>query len=149
MTHTFTPSATAPPGGLRQRAGAVFAYLSGLFSLGVVVQVFLAGAGVFGIDDTDVSRASSLDPHRAMGNALGIAAVVLLVVALVGRLPARTTFQAFVLALLTEVAQHGLAEAGVHHRWLGALHAADGALILLLACWITVTTWPRRPEVTR
>ncbi len=149
MTDTISPHASAPPGRLRRTTGLAFAYLIGLFSLGVVVQVSLAGAGVFGIDNTDVSQATSFDLHRLMGNLLGITAVLLLLIALVARISKRVIAGTFALALLTEVAQHGLAEGGVHHHWLGALHAADGAIILLLACWLTLAAWPGRRRAAR
>jgi Mn2+/Fe2+ NRAMP family transporter len=127
---------------LRDWSGKSLGYVAGLFSIGVVVQVFLAGAGTFGMNSTHVDQASSFEPHRAMGNALGIVAVLLLLLALLARPSTSVVLGAFALALLTELAQHGLAQAGVHHRWLGALHAGDGALILLLGCWVTKRTWP-------
>ncbi len=144
MTKTDIAAVAPPLSGARHAAHIAFGYLVGLFSVGVVAQVFLAGAGVFGIDSTDLDRAASFDPHRIMGNALGIFAGVLLLLALVARRSPRIVVGALVLVLLTVVAQHGLANAGVDHRWMGALHAADGAIILLLGSWLAVSTWPRR-----
>lgn len=146
MTQTSIPVgdiATPVLTGARRAAHVAFGYLTALFAAGVLVQVFLAGAGVFGMTTTDAEHAGSFGLHRAFGNALGITAGVLLLLALVARHSLRVVIGALVLALLTEVAQHGLAAAGSSDRWFGGLHAADGVLILLLACWLAFLTAPR------
>ena len=45
--------------------------------------------------------------------------------------------------LLTEVGEHALADGGHSHVWLGALHALDGVLILLLAIALVVASLRR------
>ena len=55
MTET-TGTATSDVSGARAGADKVFAYLAALMILGVVVQFFLAGLGVFGIDGHRTSR---------------------------------------------------------------------------------------------
>ena len=49
--------------------------LAGIILVGVVLQFFLAGVGVF--------RAGSLGPHRTVGNLLIFAAIILLILAVV------------------------------------------------------------------
>ena len=66
------------------RSGATTAYygLALLIALGVVVQVFLAGLGIFG--------AESFDAHESFGWILHTAAIVLFLLALLGPRTGRT-----------------------------------------------------------
>ena len=134
---TAPPAAPAGLVGYRRVVDTVYGYLLGLFVLGVLVQIYLAGVGAFGRH-----QRGSFDPHENFGHALGIAAIVLLVLALVARVSRRTMIWAFVLALLTEVAQEGLASGGRSDKWVGGLHAFDAALILALSVWLLA--WHRR-----
>ncbi|HYB87086.1 MAG TPA: DUF6220 domain-containing protein [Streptosporangiaceae bacterium] len=121
----------------------VYSYLAAFFVLGVLVQVFLAGVGVFGINASKVANASSFDPHRAWGSVLMVIAVVLLILALIAWASRATVIWTFVLAVLVIVAQSGLAAAGDSNKWLGGLHALDGMVILLLSLWLAITAWRR------
>ena len=132
----------------RPRAAAAFGFLAITFAAGVVVQVFLAGLGVFGAHGATLDHASSLDAHRAFGDVLGVVAIVLFVWSLPG-MPRRLVATTLAIAVLTEVAQHGLAQAGLRHSWAGGLHAADGALILLLGVYVTVTARRAQREARR
>jgi Family of unknown function (DUF6220) len=76
--------------------------------------------------------ASSFDAHRAWGEILGALSVVLLILAPVARASRRIVLETLLLAVLVEVAQHGLAAVGDSNKWLGGLHALDGVVILLL-----------------
>jgi hypothetical protein len=127
-------------GGGRRRVDVVYGYLAALFLLGVLAQVYLAGVGAFGHKE---KGDGAFNPHESLGNVLGIVAVVLLVLALIARESKRTVIASFVLALLTEVAQHGLAQGGHSDKWVGGLHAFDGMLILGLAAWLVIS-WRRR-----
>jgi len=138
-----TRQAAAPPAsvglvGYRRVVDTVYGYLLGLFVLGVLVQIYLAGVGAFGRH-----QRGSFDPHENLGHALGIAAGVVLVLALVAHQSVRTMIWALVLALLTEVAQEGLASGGRSDKWIGGLHAFDAALILALSVWLLLA-WRRR-----
>jgi hypothetical protein len=121
----------------------VYGYVAAFFVLGVLVQVFLAGVGVFGINASKVADASSFDPHRAWGTVLMVIALVLLILALIAWASRATVIGTLVLALLVIVAQSGLAAAGDSNKWLGGLHALDGMVILLLSLWLAVTAWRR------
>lgn len=118
--------------GWRRGTDRAYAYIASLFMLGVFVQFFLAGVGVFGDHASKVQNASSLDPHRALGNVLGAIALILLILALVTRESGKTMLWTFVLALLTVIAQPALAGGGENNKWVGGLHAFDGVLILVL-----------------
>jgi hypothetical protein len=128
--------ATAGLTGYRRVADVAYGYLLAAFVLGVLVQIFLAGVGAFGR-----KQAHSFDPHETFGHALGIGAVVVLLLALVAHRSRRTMIWAAVLALLTEVAQNGLAAGGRALAWIGGLHAFDAALILAVSVWLLLSWW--------
>jgi heme A synthase len=118
--------------------------VAAFFVLGVLLQVFLAGVGVFGINARKVTNASSFDPHRAWGSALMVVSIILLILALIAWQSLSTVLSTFVLALLVVGAQMGLAAAGDSNKWIGGAHALDGMVILLLALWLAIMAWRRR-----
>lgn len=143
MTTTSRRHAEPAPaelGSVRRGIDLAFAVLAALFTFAVLAQVFLAGAGAFAQHTVHHPFAA----HEDLGNVLGIAAIVLFVLALVARVNRSTLIGALVLALLTELAQHGLAQAGHHNRWVGGVHAFDGMLILVLAIWLALAAGRRR-----
>jgi hypothetical protein len=129
--------------GARGVIDVIYTYLAALFVLGVLVQVYLAGLGIFGINASKVANASSFDAHRDWGGVLMVIAIVLLILALAARPSRATVIGALVLALLVTVAQTALAAAGDSNKWVGGLHALDGMVILLLSVWLAVTAWRR------
>jgi hypothetical protein len=143
-TKTGVAAGQQSRGGVRRGLDVGYGYLMALFVLGVLVQMFLAGVGVFGINARKVANASSLDPHRALGSVLMVVAIVLLILALAAWHSRGTVIGTFVLALLVVVAQSGLAAAGENNKWIGGLHALDGMVILLLSIWLAIAAWRRR-----
>jgi len=132
------PVQARPARGFRYRVDLVYGYLAALFVVGILVQVFLAGVGIFGINATKVASATSLNPHRAWGSVLMVFSLVLLILALIAWRSLATVIGTFVLALLVVVAQAVLAGAGESNKWIGGLHAFDGMIILLLSVWLAV-----------
>lgn len=128
--------AERPLTGWRSDVDRIYGYLAGVFALAVVAQVFLAGIGTFGDHNRQIADATSFDPHRAFGEILGGVAVLLFLVTLAARAAKATMIGAFVLALLTQVAQPVFASAADHGDWVGGLHALDGVFILLLSIWL-------------
>ena len=123
--------------GARAAADTVFAYLAALLVLGIVVQFFLAGLGVFGIaGHADLDKVKALDPHRALGHILSGVALLMFIAALVARTGKAKIWGSIVIALLVELVQASTAGAGSDHHWLGGLHALDGLVILGLAGWM-------------
>lgn len=108
------------------QARVIYFGLVALYLAGAVVQFFLAGLAVFG--DT------SFDLHSVLGFILGIASIVLLVVALVGRLP-RTLLLLTVLLVGLNVLQLVLANVDVSE--VAALHPVNGVAIVFLAYELT------------
>ena len=107
-----------------------------LYVAGLLVQVFLAGMGVF-------SGATAFATHRDFGYGLTLLPVVLFVTALVGRLG---RWQAIAAAVM--VAQFILQSVLVLQRdsvpEIAALHPVNGFLILLIAVWLAGDTWRAR-----
>jgi hypothetical protein len=119
------------------RSGVTTAYhgLALLIALGVVVQVFLAGLGIFG--------AESFDAHESFGWMLHTAAVVLFLLALLGPRTRRTIGLAFGLLVLMTV-QIMLVGARDDTPWLAALHPVLALFVLGLALHIGMPLLSRR-----
>jgi len=104
------------------QARVVYFGLAALYLAAAAVQFFLAGLFVF--------DGSSIDPHRVLGFVLVIASLVMLVLALVGRLPRIVTLLTLVLLALN-VLQMVLANIDVGE--IAALHVVNGVAIVFLA----------------
>jgi uncharacterized protein DUF6220 len=120
------------------RAVADKAFMWGwlLFLVAGLVQIFLAGMGVFNLDGKDLADATSLDPHRALGFAMGALSLLLLILSAVARVDGQTMTISLVVALLANLAQSILADAGEDTPFLGGLHALDGLVILGLGGYL-------------
>jgi hypothetical protein len=125
-------------------AGAAYRWLIAAFALCVVVQFFLAGAGVFGerrgASTPALEDQSSWDPHRTFGVITFLLAIVVLLACLAWWSERIWLMATFLVALLT-FAQFPLASVGRDHRWVGALHPANASLILLISSWLTYRAW--------
>ncbi len=119
--------------------------LLGFLLLGVA-QIFLAGLGVFRLQDQTLGGAggdTAFAPHRAVGFTLGGVALLILVLALIARPGARAIILSAVLVLLTSLAQSLLAGLADDHAVYGGLHAFDGLLILGIAAHLYVRSRQR------
>jgi hypothetical protein len=125
-------------------AGAAYRWLIASFVVSVLVQFFLAGAGVFGekrgASAPPLEDQGSWDAHRLFGVVLFVLALILLLACLAWWSERIWLMGTFLLALLTFV-QFPLANAGDDHRWVGALHPANASLILLLSGWLAYRAW--------
>lgn len=110
-------------GGGRRSASALHALVACLIVVGVVVQVYLIGAYVFG------AGKSALDAHKSVGFALHSGEVLLLLVALAAWLPKVDLWLSVVLAVVG-TAQIALASAD---KWAGGLHPVFALIVLALA----------------
>ena len=131
---------------MRRGARSVLKWFSGLYVVLIIVQVFLAGEGIFGLynirhaDDcnnagaTCIANSKTLDPHRALGFFLTLpGALLFLIVALIAWLPnKRARIVSIVVPILTfvQVILPGLG------RWGGAFHPLNAILILGLYAWL-------------
>ena len=114
--------------------------LLSVFTLGVIVQFFLAGLGVFRVQDG--ASGSHFDhvwgPHRTLGNVLFIVGLLVLVAAIVARLGRTRVLLSLVLPLLVSV-QSVLASNGP--SWVRAFHPVVAVIILALAGQFTGRLW--------
>ena len=121
---------------VRSAARSAFPFVAGLFAVGAIIQVFLAGLGVF-----DDERAFLT--HRDFGYMLSLLPIVMAVLALVGGLPRRfagVSALLFVLFILQSVfvAARGSMPA------IAALHPLNGFLILGLGILLAWQSWQAR-----
>jgi hypothetical protein len=120
----------------------IYRVLIALIAVACVVQIFLAGRGVFGIHGaTKLDDQTSLNAHRDLGEIIGIAAVVAFLLALV-MWNKKLILWTFVLALLAEVVQH--ATALPKHPWVSGLHPVSGVAILGISAWLAHSAWARK-----
>jgi len=137
---------------MQNRAAAGYRWLLLLFLVAGVVQIFLAGLGVFhlhayGLDDP--AGDAALDPHRTLGFTMGGIAILILVLALIARPGARQVALAAVLAVQTVVLQSLLAGLGDDSPVWGGLHALDGLLALGVAGYLYGIALVRRRAAAR
>jgi hypothetical protein len=126
----------------RRIAAAIHVGAAWLLVAGLLVQVFLAGLGVFADE-------SAFSTHRDFGHILEVLPVVLLITALVagyGRWRALVGLGLLGLLFLQTilVLQRGSSDI------VAALHPVNGFLVLLAAVWVAIDStqlWRAGPEV--
>jgi hypothetical protein len=104
------------------QARVLFFGLAVIYLAGVVVQFFLAGLGTFG--------ATSFDAHRGLGLVLALVTLILLVLAVVGKVPRILIALAIVLLGLS-ILQMFLAQVDVEE--VAALHVVNALAIVFVA----------------
>jgi hypothetical protein len=123
--------------GVRRGATAVMRYFAPLIFIAIIVQIFLAGEGIFGIKhvNKDLGDAKTLDPHRALGFILTEpVALLFLIVALLAWLPNRKARRVSLILPFLTFAQDPLSWGG---RWSGAFHPLNAILLLGLYGWLS------------
>jgi hypothetical protein len=128
---------------VRNGARVVLRYLVALYVIAIIVQIFLAGEGIFGIKaGPKLDDQKTLDAHRGLGFILAdFGAVLLLIVAVLAwHTDKRVRKVSIALPFLLFI-QGILGGAG---RWGGAFHPLLAFLILALFGWLARTLW-RRP----
>jgi hypothetical protein len=146
---------------MRRRATAVLKWFSALYVVLIVIQVYLAGEGIFGLnvikhsDDCDkkganlvaqhcVGNSKTLDAHRALGFFLTFfGAILFLIVALVAWHANKRIRTISIVAPILTFVQMLLPGGG---RWVGALHPVNAFVILGLYGWLFYTLRKEAPE---
>jgi hypothetical protein len=128
---------------VRRGAGAVLKYLTPLYVVLVIVQVFLAGEGIFGIKDgQSLDDANSLNAHRDFGFFLtDLGAIVFLIVTLLWWPRNKRFLGLYILLAVLLFVQAILPSAG---RWVAALHPVNAFVILGLLGYLSSQWW--RPD---
>ena len=112
--------------------------VAGLFVVCGIVQVFLAGLGVF-------SDPGSFITHREFGYLIGWFTLVILVLSLVGR-ERRLVVGLSVLLLVQFTLQSVFVALRTSNPTLAALHPVNGFLLLVVAMLVTRLAWQARSE---
>ena len=113
----------------------IYRYLTAVFLADVLLQFFLAGAGVFSAGPGTAARDSStLDPHRSDGLLVMVLALLLLIAALTAR---NGRWKWALPLLVLTVLQPVLAIAGA----AGGLHVLNAAVILGIGGILTYRAW--------
>src|SRR5262252_11158381 len=110
-----------------RRSGAVLRWLLTIFIVGVAVQFFLAGLGVFRVDHAAEQTGALtsdqfdhfFDPHMALGNLLFIIGVLVFVAGLIARVGRPRIFALLALPLLVALQ---FVFAGTGPPWFRAFH---------------------------
>jgi len=147
---------------MRRRATSVLKWFSGLYVVLIVIQVYLAGEGIFGLnlikhsDDCDkhsanlsaspcIGNTDTLDAHRGLGFFLTFpGAILFLIVALVAWHPSTRIRVISILVPILTFVQMLLPGGG---RWVGALHPVNAILILGMYLWLFLTLRKEAPAV--
>ena len=132
--------------GVRRGARAVLKYFVALYIVAVIVQIFLAGEGIFGAEGspTEDDQSETLDPHRALGWIITEPlALLLLIVALLAWLPnKRNRILSIALPFILWI-QLILPSAG---RWVAAFHPLNAILILGILGFLARELWMKPVE---
>jgi hypothetical protein len=147
---------------MRRRATGVLKWFSALYVVLIVIQVYLAGEGIFGLnviknsDDCDkkgadliaqhcVGNSKTLDAHRGLGFFLTLpGALLFLIVALIAWHPNTRIRTISIVAPILTFVQMILPGTG---RWGAALHPVNAILILVMYGWLFFTLRKETPEV--
>jgi hypothetical protein len=139
---------------MRRGATTVLKWFSGLYVVLIVVQVYLAGEGIFGLnviknsEDCDkkgadlvaahcVGNSKTLDAHRALGFFLTFpGAILFLICALLAWHPNKRIRTISIVVPILAFVQMILPGLG---RWGGALHPVNAILLLALFGWLFYT----------
>jgi len=116
----------------------IFQGLAWIVVGGLLIQFYLAGAALFG--------ATTFQPHRALGDGLAAAIVLLLVVVLLARPGRRVIGLTLTLTALT-IVQIWLPSLRTGLPWVAALHVVNG--VALAAVAITIALAAHQPADAR
>lgn len=110
--------------GFRRGADVATCYLAlGFAGLGIV-QIFLAGVGVFGHD---------FDMHTLLGRVLSTIAILIVIFALAARRSKKDVVLAIIILILAGAATSIFANLGWDSKWLGGMHALSGIVSVIIA----------------
>jgi hypothetical protein len=133
---------------VRRGAWVALRYVTTIFFLGVVLQFFFVGYGLFGMKDGQtIDNAKSLDAHRAFGFILADGgAILLLVLALLAWPTPRKLLVAWIVLAVLAFFQPVLADFG--HKWVGMFHPVNAIILLGLSGRLAHYAWTsgRNPE---
>jgi hypothetical protein len=123
---------------IRNAARTGLALVAGLFAICLIVQIFLAGLGIF-----DGPR--NFETHRNFGYTIGLLTLAMIVLAIVGRVP-RLLLGLSVLTLVQMFLQSVFVAMRDSNPTIAALHPVNGVLLLIVVLVIARQAWAIRDE---
>ena len=130
---------------VRRGAWMALRYVTSLFFLGVIVQFFLVGYGLFAMKHgATIDNAKSLDAHRGLGWILSEFGAILMLILVLLAWPARRLLGLWILLAVLAFFQGVLASSGYHHWGLGMLHPVNALLLLGLSGRLAHYGWTTR-----
>jgi hypothetical protein len=122
--------------GVRRGARAVLKWFAPLMVVLIVVQILLAGEGIFGIKKgPKLDDQKTLDPHRTLGFIISdLIAALFLITALLAWLPNKRLRWLTIFLPIWTFVQAFLAEGG---RWVGMFHPLNAFVLLALYGWLS------------
>ncbi|HEU5477023.1 MAG TPA: hypothetical protein VFU64_04240 [Gaiellaceae bacterium] len=131
---------------VRRGAWVALRYVTSLYVLGVIVQFFLVGVGLFGMKDgATIDNADSLNAHRDLGWALSdFGAGLMLILALLAWPKPRKLLGLWILLAVLAFVQPLLAAGGDDSKYVGMLHPVNALLVLGLSAHLARYAWASR-----
>lgn len=137
---TRAPATAADLEGGRRLLLGAYHWLLRAFLVAGVVQLFLAGSGVFRADGPGrLAAAGTLDPHRLLGSGLAVMSLALLVLAVLARPGTRLVRGTAVFTLTVFGLVPVAAALGEDAPWAAGLHPVLGVAALALGGWLETT----------
>jgi hypothetical protein len=135
---------------IRNGAHALWRFLIAVYALATVVQVFLAGFGIFRADDEGQNKkfSTAFNAHGALGFFLQVGALLLLILALIAWRDKRTVGLSALLFVML-IVQGILAGLGEDHPLVGGLHPVNGFLIVGFSWMLAMRAWGGRSPMHR
>lgn len=129
---------------IRRGAAVLQRYLVSLYFLGVIVQFFLVGIGLFGMKaGSNIDNAKSLDPHRGFGFVVVefIGGLLLIATLIAWQRPLGRKVGLYTALCLLGVLQAVLATEGFHHKYIGMFHPVNALVLLGLSGRLAQLAW--------
>jgi len=134
---------------VRRGAWVALRYVTTLFFIGVVVQFFLVGYGLFAMKHgATIDNAKSLDAHRGLGWILSDFGAGLMLILVLLAWPARRLLIAWIVLAVLAFFQAILAAAGYKHWGLGMFHPVNAIILLALSGRLAHYSWTTRQKST-
>lgn len=127
---------------VRRGAWVGLKYVTTVFFLGVIVQFFLVGYGLFAMKHgATIDNAKSLDAHRGLGWILSEFGSILMLIIVLLAWPARRLLGLWILLAVLAFFQAVLASSGYHHWGIGMFHPVNALILLGLSGRLAHYAW--------
>ena len=127
---------------VRRGAWVVLKYVTSLFFVGVSVQFFLVGYGLFDMKHgATIDNAKSLDAHRGVGFLLSDPGAALILLLALVAWPKRQMLLRWIVLVVLAFVQPFLAGVGFNHWVVGMLHPVNALILLGLSAHLARYAW--------